>query len=536
MTRDLVLALDVGTQSARAALVDPDGTVIGVTRAPFEPYHAPRPGAAEQDPEVYWQAVGTACAALWAEPVAGERRDGVGGVALTTQRGSVVVSGEDGVPLRPAILWLDQRRATRVPPIERTTALGFRVVGAAGIIAGFQAEAEANWLAQHEPGTWSRIRRFGLLSAWLHHRLAGRWADSAAAQVGYLPFDPKAQTWARAGDWRWQITRIDPSWLPELVAPAERLGDLTTSAADVLGLSPGTPVIAAGADKACEALGLGALSPDVAALSFGSAATVNVSVDRYVEAIRLIPPFPSAVPGRYLAEIQVYRGFWLVEWFRREFGLREVETAARLGVPAESLFDELIRETPPGAAGLLLQPTWSPGHRIPGPEARGAIIGWGGQHTRAHLYRAILEGLAFALREGADRIAGATKVPLREARVAGGGAQSPAAIQIAADVLGLPVGRGQTPEAAALGAAIDGMAGLGVHRDVATAAAAMTRVASVVDPNPAVRTLYDDLFRTVYRPLYPRLQPLYRRLRRITRGAPPPEHPPGDPTLGPPVA
>jgi sugar (pentulose or hexulose) kinase len=166
--------------------------------------------------------------------------------------------------------------------------------------------------------------------------------------------------------------------------------------------------------------------------------------------------------------------------------------------------------------GLLLQPTWSPGVRIPGPEAKGAIIGFGDVHTRAHVYRAILEGLAYALREGAERSSARTKTPIREIRVSGGGAQSPAAVQLTADVFGLPAARPHTHETAGLGAAIDAAVGLGLHRDVEAAAGAMTRVGEVHEPDAKNVALYDDLYRSVYRPLYGRLKPLYDEIRRIT--------------------
>jgi sugar (pentulose or hexulose) kinase len=226
------------------------------------------------------------------------------------------------------------------------------------------------------------------------------------------------------------------------------------------------------------------------------------------------------MPGAYSLEVSVYRGYWLVEWFRRQFGEREVARAAELGVAPESLFDELVHETPPGSMGLLLQPTWSPGVRIPGPEAKGAIIGFGDVHTRAHVYRAILEGLAYALREGAERSAARTKTPIREIRLSGGGSQSAAAVQLTADVFGLPAGRPHTHETSGLGAAIDAAVGLGIHPDVGAATAAMTRVGEVHEPDMKNVALYDDLYRSVYKPLYGRLKPMYEEIRRIT-GYPP---------------
>ena len=206
----------------------------------------------------------------------------------------------------------------------------------------------------------------------------------------------------------------------------------------------------------------------------------------------------------------------MVEWFKREFGQHEVSRAASRGIAPEVLFDDLVRSVPAGSMGLILQPYWSPGIKIPGPEAKGAIIGFGDVHTRAHLYRAILEGLAYALREGAERTASRTGVPLTTLRLAGGGSQSEAAVQLTADVFGLPVARVHTHETSGLGAAIDAAVGLGLHPDVQAAAAAMVRVGEVRDPDPATHAIYDDLYRGVYRPMYDRLKPLYREIRRIT--------------------
>ena len=131
------------------------------------------------------------------------------------------------------------------------------------------------------------------------------------------------------------------------------------------------------------------------AISYGTTATINTTQRRYVEAVPLVPPYPAAVPGAWSLEVQVYRGYWMVEWFKRQFGEREVAAGRRAGRRSGGLFDELVRDTPAGSMGLVLQPIWSPGVRIPGPEAKGAIIGFGGVHTRAHLYRSILEGLAY---------------------------------------------------------------------------------------------------------------------------------------------
>lgn len=519
---DQVVAIDVGTQSARALVVAPDGRIVAASRVPFTPYVAPRPGWAEQDPEVHWSALTEACRRVLAGPAV--HRDALAGVTLTTQRGTIVVTDADGRPLRPAIIWLDDRRTDGLPPfggVGGLTALGFRLLRLRDTIETFAAASEARWLQLHEPDVWARTRRYLFLSGYLVHRLTGRFVDSTAAQVGYVPFDYRRFRWASPGDWRWTVAPVEPGWLPELVPPTGRLGELTTAAAEATGLPAGLPVIAAAADKACEVLGSGATTPDIAAISYGTAASVNTTMRRYVEAIPLIPPFPAAIPGAYSLEIQVYRGYWMVEWFKREFAAAEVMRAEALGVAPEVLFDDLVASVPAGSMGLTLQPYWSPGIRVPGSEAKGAIIGFGDVHTRAHVYRAILEGLAYALRDGLERTARRTKVEPRALRIAGGGAQSPAAVQLTADVFGLPVGRGETHEASGLGAAIDAGVGLGLHRDVDAAVAAMVRLGEVRDPDPTAHARYDELYERVYRRMYDRLRPLYRDLRRIT------DYPPG---------
>ena len=262
-------------------------------------------------------------------------------------------------------------------------------------------------------------------------------------------------------------------------------------------------------------IGSGCLTPNIGCLSYGTAATINTTHQRYIEVIPLIPPYPSAVPGAYNLEIQIYRGYWMVSWFRDEFGHPELQQAGQTGQEPEQLLDDLLKGAPPGCDGLILQPYWSPGLRDPGPEARGAVIGFNDSHTRAHLYRAILEGVAYALRDGAERTARRSGVAIDELRVAGGGSQSDAAMQLTADIFGLPTARPHTYEASGLGAAIDAAVGAGIHPNFETAVARMTHLGDTFEPDPQTHTLYEELYRRVYLRLYDQLKPLYEELRRI---------------------
>jgi sugar (pentulose or hexulose) kinase len=386
-----------------------------------------------------------------------------------------------------------------------------------GTVAYLQAEAEANWIRRHQPEIWERTHKYLFLSGYLTYRLTGRLADSIGCQVGYIPFDYKNRRWSSRWDWKWQAVPVRPEMLPDLVEPAAALGEISPEAAQATGIPAGLPLIAAAADKACEVIGAGCLEPHIGCLSYGTTATINTTHRKYVEVIPLIPPYPAAVPGAYSLEMQIYRGYWMVTWFKHEFGLREERLAEERGIEPEVLFDELVRAVPPGSQGLMLQPYWSPGLRHPGPEARGAVIGFGDVHTRAHLYRAILEGLAYALREGAERTAKRSGIPVTELRVAGGGSQSDAALQLTADVFGLPAVRPHVYEASGLGAAIDAAVGLDLHPDFPTAVREMTRLGRTFEPDPRAHEIYDGLYRGVYSEMYRRLRPLYEEIRRVTR-------------------
>ena len=513
-TKDLLLAIDNGTQSLKALVFDPLGHLKAAEKVTFTPYVSPRPGWAEQDPEVFWDALCAGCQGLWRRH--GVDADRIAGVALTTQRSTLINVDHNGRPLRPAILWLDQRKARGLPFLGGFWGLLFKIAGLSDTIAYFQAEAEANWIRTCQPDIWKATHKLLLLSGWHTYRLTGHYRDAVGCCVGYLPFNYRRMRWAASWDWKWRVLPMDPDILPTLVPPGAPLGEITREASSATGIPAGLPLIAAAADKACEVIGSGSLTPEVGCLSYGTTATINVTSRKYVEAIPLLPPYPSAVPGHHTLEVQIYRGYWMVNWFKEEFGHPEIEKAMMEGVEAEALFDDLIEDIPPGSLGLMLQPYWSPGLRRPGPEAKGAVIGFGDVHSRAHFYRAILEGVAYALREGKERIEKKTRVPIQRLVVSGGGSQSRHAMQVTADVFGLPTSRPHLYETSGLGAAIDLAVGLKFHPDFTTAVGAMTRTGETIEPVADNVRLYDALYRDVYLRLYARLEPLYKRIRDIT--------------------
>jgi sugar (pentulose or hexulose) kinase len=513
--KDLLLAIDNGTQSLKALIFDLEGRLLVKELVPFTPYFSAQPSWAEQDPLVFWQALCRACQGLWHQHQ--HYRGRIAGVAVTTQRGTVVNVDENGNPLRPAMLWLDQRKTHGLPPVTGLWGGIFGITGLRPTVAYLQTEAEANWISTYQPEVWQKTHKYLLLSGYLTYKLVGKFVDSIGCQVGYIPFDYKRLRWSAWWDWKRKVLScIDPAILPELIPPGRILGTISAEAAKETGIPPGLPLVAAGADKACEVIGSGSLESSIGCLSYGTTATINVTHKKYVEPIPLIPPYPAAVPGYHTVEVQVFRGYWMVNWFKEEFGHLEKRQAVKMGLTPEKLFEKLVDEIPPGSMGLMLQPYWTPGLKTPGPEAKGAVIGFGDVHTRAHLYRSILEGLAYALREGKERIEKRSRTPITSLRVSGGGSQSRSAMQLTADIFGLPTAKPHLYETSGLGAAIDVAVGLELYPDFRTAVKAMTHVGEVYEPDQRNHRLYEALFRDVYKKMYKRLKPLYKRIREIT--------------------
>ena len=512
-SKDLLLSIDNGTQSLKALIFDLKGNLIAKEQIVFEPYYSENPGWAEQDPAVFWQALCQACKGVWRQ---GNYKERIAGVSVTTQRSTVVNVDRNGKPLRPAMIWLDQRKTYGQPPLGGIWGLLFKLARVSDTISYLQTEAEANWIRTYQPDIWEKTHKYLLLSGYLTYLLTGEFVDSIGCQVAMIPFDYKGLRWAPDWDWKWKVLPVERELLPELIPPGQTLGSISRKAAEETGIPEGLPLIAAAADKACEVIGSGSLEPSIGCLSYGTTATINITSRKYVEAVPLLPPYPSAVPDYYAIEVQIYRGFWMVSWFKKEFGYLEEREASLQGVTPETLFDKLVDDIPPGSMGLVLQPYWTPGVKLPGPEAKGAIIGFGDVHTRGHIYRAILEGLGYALREGKERIEKRTHIPIKSLRVSGGGSQSRNAMQLTADIFGLPTARPHIYETSGLGAAIDIAVGLGLHSDFESAVKTMTHVGEVFEPNRENQELYEQLYNDVYQKMYKRLKPLYERIREIT--------------------
>ncbi|MGB8357785.1 MAG: FGGY-family carbohydrate kinase, partial [Bacteroidales bacterium] len=468
---------------------------------------------AEQYPEYFRDKMFETIKKLFSETKFQKERNKA--VTITTQRSTLVNLDRDGNSLRPAISWLDQRQCAVDKYPGKLMQLALGVVGMREAVVYTVKNGECNWIMQNTPEIWQKTSKFLLLSGYLTWVLTGEYTDSVGSTVAYLPFDYKKQRWADKSHMYSKMYPIEREKLPKLVKPSELLGYISREASEKSGIPEGLPLVAAAADKACEVLGSGVFTPDVACLSYGTTSTVETTHKKYVEVIPFFPPYPSAIPDCYNTEVMIFRGFWMINWFKKEFGLKEIQLAEQMGRVPEELFDDMIKDIPAGSMGLTLQPYWSPGLKIPGTEAKGAIIGFGDVHTRAHIYRAILEGLAYSLREGLDRTVKRTKVPVNKVIVSGGGSQSRQAMQITADVFNLPTYRPHTYETSSLGAAIDAAVGMKFFNDYTSAVGSMTRTGEQFLPDSKNVDMYNQLYEKVYLKMYTHLQPLYEQIRNV---------------------
>jgi sugar (pentulose or hexulose) kinase len=475
-----VLGLDVGTESARAGLFGLDGRLLAEGRAGY-PTMFPAPGWAEQDPAAVWDAVTAALRACLNSaagiiPVA---------CSLSATAVTAVTVGADDLPIGPALLWMDTRAAAEATEITATGHPSLWYTG--GHVSPEWMLPKALWLRRHQADRYARARWLVELHDWILFRFTGRWALATATASAEWGYDPHARAWP--ADLLAQIGLADvlQRWPEALLAPGEAAGAVTPATAAVTGLPPGLPVFQGLMDSFAAALACDVFRPGRVAVSLGNSSSYMALTPEPVSDPRLLGPIRDALgPGTYLTQGGQTSAASLVRWFCSELGG---------GLDAAALDAQAAETVPPGSEGLIALDTWQ-GSRTPfrDPLRRGAFTGLTLGHKRAHLYRAILESVAYGGRQVTEAFASAG-VELRELVLTGGGSHSALWRQIHADVIGRPLLQLGQPLPAALGAAICAAAGVGAFADLRTAAAAMSRVAPAAEPEPGNRPTYDTAFR-----------------------------------------
>lgn len=513
MDAPLVLTFDIGTQSARGLLVAPDGTFEDIYQVKYdEPYYSRNPGWAEQRPDFYYDRICEISKVLCERNA--EKMQRIISVTLTVIRDTVLCLDENNVPLRDIILWLDKRQADFNNPFPLYKKLIFKIAGMAEATKILYRATASNWIRQYQPDIWKKTAKYVMLPTYLNYKITGNLVDSEANMIGHIPFEYEKRVWKKDSSLTKCICDVPQEKLCRLVKSGEILGTVTKEFSKQSGVPEGLPLIATGSDKGCETLGLSVTKPTKAAISFGTTATIQMAVKKYFEPQKFMPAYPAVPNDMFNPEIEIYRGFWLVSWFVKEFGAEERQEASVLGCAPEQILDKYIEKLPPGCEGLLLQPYWTPG--VINPTSRGAVVGFADYHTHIHFYRAIIEGIAFELYHSLKIMEKRSGLKIEEVYV-GGGARSDIVCQITADVFGLPIKRIQTHEACSVGASMVAFISKGIYKDYDDAISHMVHETSVFLPRPDVHETYMDLYTGAYRKIFGRLEPIYKRIIKITK-------------------
>lgn len=495
-----LIGIDIGTTGAKSVLINERGKVLASDFREY-PLMLPRAGWAEQDPEHWYTATVSSLRNLLAKSAVPAST--LAGLSFSGQMHGLVCLDENMKVLRPAILWCDQRTTAQCRAIERKVGGREKLVQLASnpALEGFTLP-KLVWVRDHEPTIYARVRHVLLPKDYVRYRLTGELGMDMSDAAGTLMFDVKRRRWSKQ-----LLAALDIStdFLPPLGESPEIAGSITAEAAAASGLPQGLPVTFGGADNSCAAVGNGVIDEGIVAVSIGTSGTVIAPTtspvrDRHGRA----HTFNHSVPGLwYVMGVMQAAGLSL-KWLRDTFGGLERAAAAETGIDAYEFLTAHVAHVPAGAEGLIWLPYLN-GERTPhlDANARGVLFGITPRHTKAHVVRAILEGVVFGLRDSLEIIR-SLKIPIREIRLTGGGARSATWRQIQADVFEHPVVTINVEEGPAFGAAILAGVGTGVFKSFRQATDEIIKVTRTVEPIASNAVAYRrsyKLFQTLYEDL-----------------------------------
>lgn len=495
-----LLGIDVSTTATKALLINDQGAVVAVAATEYD-FETPHPLWSEQDPALWWEGAITSIRRLFQQ--SGVDPAAIHGIGLTGQMHGLVLLDDTGAVLRPSILWNDQRTAAQCDQIrERVGKAKLIEYTGNDALTGFTAP-KILWVREHEPAVYARIRHILLPKDYVRYQLTGQPGMDCADGAGTLLLDLKQRDWSVDVLNALEIPR---NWLPPIYEGPAITGRVTAAAAAATGLREGIPVVAGGGDQAAQAVGVGAVQEGIIALTLGTSGVVFGSVNHpFYEPEGRLHAFCHAVPGRWHLMGVMLSAAGSLRWYR--------DTIAP-GVGYDDLLQPAA-QIPAGSEGLLFLP-YLTGERTPHPDplARGSFIGLTVRHTLPHMTRAVLEGVAFGLRDSFELMKGIGLSAIQQVRVSGGGARSPLWRQILADVLGSELVTVNTTEGAAYGAALLAGVGAGVWTSVDAACATGIHVTGNTTPTEVAVHYYNDAY-AQYRQLYPLLKPVFANLAKL---------------------
>jgi xylulokinase len=494
---DYFIGIDVSTTATKALLIDSAGNVVTVASTQYS-FETPRPLWSEQHPQLWWDGAQKSIRAVLKS--SGVDAAQIGGIGLTGQMHGLVLLDAAGEVLRPAILWNDQRTQSQCDEIHRRIGRE-KFIQITGNVAltGFTAP-KILWVKENEPDIYAKAAHVLLPKDFVRYKLTGDFAMDKADGAGTVLMDLKARDWS--GDVL-SALEIPRAWMPPLYEGPQVTGRLTPEAAALTELKAGTPVMAGGGDQSAQAVGVGAVTPGIVALTVGTSGVVFATTpSALIEPEGRLHAFCHAVPGMWHFMGVMLSAAGSLQWYR--------DTLA----PGMS-FDDLLKEgesIPPGSEGLQFLPYLS-GERTPHPDplARGAFIGLTLRHTRGHMTRAVLEGVAFGLKDSFTLIQHAGLGVITQVRASGGGTKSALWRQILASVLDTELVTVNTTEGAAYGAALLAGVGAGCWSDVAVACNVAVKITASMAPIQKEADVYRKIY-PLYRDLYPALKTHFSKL------------------------
>ena len=503
-----LLGIDVGTSGTKALLVAEDGQVVASATTEY-PISTPQPLWAEQDPANWWAATVNSVRQVLAE--SGVKPEQVAGVGLTGQMHGLVLLDAQGKVLRPCILWNDQRTAAQCAAITHQVGAAnvLRLTGNP-ILTGFTAPKIA-WVREHEPEVYGRVAKVLVPKDYVRYCLTGDYFGEVSDASGTSLFDVGRRQWS---DEMLNAVGVPRRWLPEVTESPVVSARISASAARQTGLLAGTPVVGGGGDQAAQAVGTGIVTEGIVSATIGTSGVVFAASKAYrVEPQGRLHAFCHAVPGMWHLMGVVLSAGGSFRWYRDALCDLEKAQAGETGRDPYELLTEAAAQVPAGCEGLLFLP-YLTGERTPYPDpnARGVFFGLTLRHGKAHLTRAVLEGVTYGLRDSLELMRD-LGLPVQQVRASGGGARSPLWRQILADLFGTEIVTVDVTEGAAYGAALLAAVGAGVYGSVPEACQAAIRPVDHTSPGPDM-AVYADYYPR-YRALYPALAPQFEAMAAV---------------------
>jgi xylulokinase len=510
-----LLGIDVSTTATKALVIDEKGTVVAIASDEYT-FETPRPLWAEQNPADWWRACVNVVRAVLQKVNA---RD-IAGIGLTGQMHGLVLMDADGTVLRPCIMWNDQRTAAQCAEITERVGGTTQLLQLIGnpVLPGFTAP-KILWVRENEPQVYARAAHVLLPKDYLRYKLTGAYATEVSDASGTALLDVAKRNWS--GELLKAID-VPRAWLPEVYESPVVSAKISAEAAHVTGLSEGTPVVGGGGDQAAQAVGTGIVQEGIVSATLGTSGVVFASSDTYrLEPNGLLHAFCHAVPGKWHLMGVMLSAAGSFRWFRDALGQQELERAkAELREVYDILCDEAANAAA-GCEGLIFLP-YLTGERTPypDPEARGVYFGITLRHGKPEMVRAVLEGVAYGLRDSLELMR-ALGLNISQVRASGGGARSALWRQILADIFNSEIAlvnwnpeAGFHTEGATYGAALLAGVGAGMYSSVEHACAQTIHITDSVTQGKDVR-VYEDYYQ-VYRSLYPALKDKFKQDAKVT--------------------